>query len=138
MTVDKETAKEEYQRFLEKNWLECDDDDDDIDIDVNEKRDAAKDKSLILRAIRKGWLTIDDEGVATYTPQRSMNCDPITFYSYRGDTLSSMDKRKPHEEVTKIYVSLGAMTRTNAKRFSTMEGKPDLQTCLAIYTTFLV
>lgn len=127
------TAEEEFTRFAE---LMC------IDIDPahmteDDMESFEKHKSRMVKAIANGHLVINSKGEPVYTPYRSENADPITFYEPTGATLTAMDRRGKNQEVSRMYEAMGSLTKTFAAKFSKM-ALPDLKVCQAITIFFLV
>ena len=92
-------------------------------------------KSKVIKAIQKGSLVINDEGLPIFTPKKG-DSGPITFYEPTGASLMAMDKRKKNEDFSKFYSVLGDITKTDAKTFSKLK-MSDLRVCMAIGTLFL-
>ncbi len=130
--VDRAQAELEYDLFLEKNYLKQD-----FVLDDVEGRSVERDKQIIISAIVRGDLTIDENGTPTYSPVTSANKDPIVFYKPKGDVLAAMDKRKDHQKVAQMYASLAQLTQTAPATFSKMDHKPDLEVCMALFSSFL-
>ena len=125
-----EVAESDFNRFITLM---------DIDITATDEEDKESlngHKKKIVSAIQSGAIVIDDNGEPTFTPQRTNDADPITFYEPTGATLQAMDKKQKLEDIGKMYASMGDMTKTNAKTFSRMK-MSDLKICLAIATLFL-
>ena len=132
LKVALEVAQLEFERFVEKMDLELEEKemtDDDLEA-------FKRQKNRLIRAISKGSLVIDLEGIPTYTPQRSDNTTPIVFVEPNGSTILATDKKTSNQAVGKLYTSMAEMTKTTAATFSKMK-MPDLKVCIAIYTLFL-
>ena len=130
--IDRETAALEFQKFVDTMDLDLDVD----TMDNEDRKDFTKEKDKLIVAIQKGRLTINDRGEPTYTPQRSENKDPITFYEPTGATLMAMDRKKRDADVTKMYAAMADMTKQSVNRFSKMSHK-DCMVCQSITTLFL-
>jgi Fe-S-cluster formation regulator IscX/YfhJ len=131
--VDKETAIKEYERFVDLMDLDVDLD----DMDDDDKREFTDHQRIILRAIRRGHLAIDEKGQPVYTTQREPKAgETLVFKEPNGAALMAMDRKKNHEDVGKMYATMGQITGTNAKTFSLM-AYPDLKVCTAVVTLFL-
>jgi len=132
MKVSKDAAEQEFERF-------CDAMDLDVDLESMEEDDRKSfedQKAKIVKAICSGSLVISENGEPVFTPQRSENKDPITFYEPDGATLMAMDRRKKNEDIAKLYSAMGSMTKTSASRFSNLK-MSDLKICMALATVFL-
>ena len=130
--IDTDTAEAEFNRFLESMDLE-------INPDSFSKEDAESfntQKGRIIRAIQKGSLVINEGGEPVFTPQRSSNTNPITFYEPEGSSLMAMDTKGQNAQVGKMYSVMAAMTKESVGRFSNMKVS-DLNVCLGVATLFL-
>lgn len=130
--ISREVAELEFNRFTDAM---------DIDVDTS-KMDEEDTKGLnqlrdrVVGAIMNGSLTINDDGEPTFSPRRSRNTDPITFYEPTGATLMAMDRKKKSEDMGKLYVAMADMTKTTPATFSSM-AMADLKVCIAVVTLFL-
>ncbi len=131
-TVTPEFAEQEFTRFAELMDLDIDI----SDMDADDLKEFATQKKRLTEAFVSGALTLNDTGELTFTPQRSDDKNPITFYEPTGASIMSMDKRKKNEDIGKMLVLMGSMTRTNAAVFSRMK-HGDLKVCQAITAFFL-
>lgn len=130
--IAEEVAESEFQRFLLAM---------DLDSDVEKMSEEVAGgfvalRRVVIRAMQRRSLVIDDNGQAVFTPQYDKDATPVTFYVSDGSVLSSMDKKKENEQVLKKFTAMGVMTKTNAVRFSTMDVR-DLKICQALYLLFL-
>lgn len=130
--IAKDVAEQEFARFVEMMDLDVDpagmDDEDRKSLDTQKRR--------IISAIESGALIVSDEGEPTYTPQRTKDAEPITFYEPTGASLMAMDRRKKNEDIGKMYALMGDITKTDAKTFARMK-MADLKVCQAVTTLFL-
>lgn len=113
----------------------------DLDTDVEKMSEEAAGgfvelRRVLIRAIQRGSLVVDDKGQPVFTPQYDKNTEPLTFYAPDGAVFSSMDKKKQSEPVAKKYTAMGGMTKTSAARFNAMDAR-DLKICQALYLLFL-
>lgn len=130
--VAKEVAEEEFNRFVERMDLDVDP----ADMDEDDRKGFVQQKDRVIAAIQSGALVISDKGEPTYTPQRTNDAEPITFYEPTGASLMAMDRKKKTEDIGKLYAAMGDMTKTHANVFSRMK-MADLKVCMAITTLFL-
>lgn len=130
--VAKEVAEEEFNRFVECMDLDVDP----ADMDEDDRKGFVQQKDRVIAAIQSGALVISDKGEPTYTPQRTNDVEPITFYEPTGASLMAMDRKKKTEDIGKLYAAMGDMTKTHANVFSKMK-MADLKVCMAITTLFL-
>ena len=85
--IDRETAENEFDRWVEAMSLDLDQ----VDFDENDRRDIQIDKERIIRSIQKGKIEINDDGLIVYTPEGGR---PLTFHRPKGADLTVMDKKK--------------------------------------------
>lgn len=130
MTVDLETAQDEFERWAEGNDLDLDT----TGLDDNDRADMDRNRTLITKAIAKGKLVISDDCNAVFSPKIG---GEITFYPPTGAAYIAMDKKKKSSDFGKIFASMAEVTRTNAVLFSKMHTQ-DLKVCIAIWSYFLV
>jgi hypothetical protein len=130
--ITKDFAEMEFTRFCEA-----------MDIDNTPDNMTEEDyqsflgqKSKVVRAIMRGSLFVNDDGEPVYTTQRDKEPRKLTFYEPEGKNLMVMDKKKRDEDVTKMFATLGSMTKTSASTFASMK-MSDLKVCLAVGVLFL-
>lgn len=131
-TVAKEVAEQEFNRMGELNYL---------DFDVSEMKQEEVEafydlKRVVVNAICKGWLVIDDAGVPTYTPVNSSDNSPVVFYKPQGKEFMESDRKKANEYVGRTYAAMGSWTKQHASRFANMSENPDLKVCKALFQLF--
>lgn len=130
--VVKEVAEQEFSRFVECMDLDVNP----IDMDEDDRNSFNQQKDRIISAIQSGAVVISENGEPTFTPQRSNDVNPITFYEPTGASLMAMDRKKKTEDIGKLYAAMGDMSKTHASVFSKMK-MADLKVCMAITTLFL-
>lgn len=130
--VSVEMAEQEFDRFAEAMDLEFDT----ANMDQEDVKGFDHNKSIILKAIQKGALIIDEKGQPVYTPQRTSDVSPIVFREPTGASLMAMDGGKKTEDVKKLYHVMADVTERDAKLFSSMK-MADLKVCMAVITLFL-
>jgi hypothetical protein len=123
--IDKETAGQELDRCLEAMGL-----------DPAGGEDKRESRDTLVEAIRRGWLVVNAEGLAVFTPQRSDPGEPLTFKEPDGAVYLAMDNRKPDHSTGKMFAVLAALTGNNAGVFGRMK-KRDLDVVLALASLFL-
>lgn len=130
-TVAQEVAEAEFDRFAAM-----------MDLDVDESRMDADDlksfrdqKHVLVRAMMRGHLCIDDKGQPVYTPQLG-DTTQITFFEPTGATIMASDKLKRGESTARMLAMMGDMTKTSPQRFAKMAGR-DLKVCQTIAILFL-
>lgn len=130
--VSAEMAEQEFDRFAESMDLEFDT----SSMDPEDKKGFDHNKGIIIKAIQKGSLFIDDKGQPVYTPQRTADVAPIVFKEPTGASLMAMDSGKKAEDVKKLYHVMADVTGREPKVFSNMK-MADLKVCMAVITLFL-
>ncbi len=130
--VAREVAEQEFNRFVTDNAILVD-----YEGALKEDKDEFnQQKEHIVQAIMKGSMVINEDSEPVYTPQRTKDADPLTFHEPTGASLMAMDRKKKNEDVGKLYATMGDITRTNAKTFSSMK-MADLKVCMAVTVLFL-
>lgn len=135
MAADKisvEMAEQEFDRFAEAMDLEFNT----SSMDPEDVKGFDHNKGIIIKAIQKGALIIDDKGQPVYTPQRTNDVTPIVFHEPTGASLMAMDSGKKAEDVKKLYHVMADVTGREPKLFSSMK-MADLKICMAVITLFL-
>lgn len=138
--VDKETAQVEFDRWAD-SW--------DIDTDTDE---MTEDDAMafgvaagsLVRAIRRGILTIDEDGTPTYTPRyantegsgASGDAEALEFKVPKGDAALAFDRHKDSQNVHKLNSYMARMIGKEAKFFARMDER-DSKVCRAIALLFL-
>lgn len=131
MKVAREVAENEFQRFVDLMML-------DVDVskmDVEESKSFNQQREIILTAIQRGNMVVDDEGQPIYTPV-SDEGGPITFYEPTGATFMAMDGKKKNADMSKLFAAMADMTRQPPIRFAKMKNR-DTKVCMAVFTLFL-
>lgn len=131
MKVDQEMAEAEFMRFIDAMDLELDE-----SADAEDRSDFIALKNKLVKAISKGSLIIDESGQPVYTPERTEDVKPLTFYEPTGANLVAMDKRKPGEDISKFNAVMAEMCKVHPKVFSKLKFK-DYKLCQSIVTLFL-
>lgn len=131
--IDEQTAQQDLERMADIMDLDLS-----IDqtLEPKEQRESQKTLDTVIKAIRLGSLTIDAEGVATYTPRRSPNVPPIVFYEPTGTTLLAADKFSDKQKMHKMYAMIAEMTKVEPSMFSKLK-KYDLSVVMAVGGLFL-
>jgi hypothetical protein len=128
--IAEDVSEFEFEKFLDANDVLADAE----DMDEKELKTFSQHKKRILRAIQSGALTIDENGVASYTPTHpdSPYTDAITFKQRTGATLLAADSRKDGQDAAKTYSMMASMTGLPPKVFSGLIGK-DIKVPEAIF-----
>lgn len=129
--ISKDMAEIEFQRFVDSM---------DLDIDETTMNDEDKDSFLIqkrklISAIEKGYLVINENGEAVYTPQKS-DVGSLTFHERTGASILAMDGKKKNQDIAKMYAVMADMCKVSAKTFANLKGV-DIKTCEAIFALLM-
>lgn len=130
--IAKEVAEAEFDRFVEANDLLIGTE----NMDKEDRDSLDEQRGRIVRAIETGAMVVNEDGEPVFTPQRRKDATALTFHEPTGASLMAMDRKKKNEDVGKLYATMGDMTRTDAKTFSSMK-MADLKVCIAVTTLFL-
>lgn len=130
--VAREVAELEFDRFVDSMGIDLDP----SVIDDEDKKGLSVSKYRIIRAIRRGFLVINEDGEPVFTPERIPIKEPITFHCPTGAALMEMDKKQLNHDITKSIAVLASISKTNTAIFANME-IPDLNVCTAILIVFL-
>lgn len=103
--------------------------------DNDDKKSFRSAHEIIIRAMQRGHLVIDEKGQPVYTPQ-SGNRTPVVFYEPTGASLMAMDQKKSGHDVGKGFMVAADMTKTSAQLFAKMANR-DLKVCQAVIALFL-
>ena len=131
--VAREVAEAEFDRFAES-----------MDIDTTDKAlteedraSLAQQRAIIVGAICKGSLVINDKGEPVFTPTQgdATARQPLTFPEPNGGVMLSVDRFGKNAGVAKTYAMLGELTKTTPAHFSRMVER-DLKVCRAIFALF--
>jgi hypothetical protein len=133
-TLSPEVAVQEFDRFVEL-W--------DIDGEVEsmdeDSRDGFEDhKRRLVRGLRRGSVTIDEEGSVTIQLRwpKMESVTEVVCKPPGGDAMLSWDKYKDRQQVHKLNSFLGSMCGQNPVVFARMDAR-DLKTVQAIALLFL-
>lgn len=127
-----EVADQDFYRFIEAMDIDADLD----KMTLEDRESFEQQKSKVVRAICNGSLVVNDKGEPVFTPLRSENQEPITFYEPSGASYMAMDRRKKNQDVGKLFTTMGDITKTSSARFANMKNA-DVKVCMAITTLFL-
>lgn len=131
--VNFETAEQEFIRFAEIM---------DIDIDTEKMSEGdlesfEENKNILVKAIQKGSLVINENGEPVYTPRRGKDQVPLTFHEPTGEVMMALDKGTVNQNVLKLFDAMGRMTKTSKHKFLNMSAS-DIKVCRTIAIFFLV
>lgn len=130
--VARDVAEEEFNTLCEN----VDIDNDTEAMSEEDQKGFEEQKAKLIRAIMRGTLTFNEDGLPVYTPMRSKIDNPLTFHEQTGAHLMAMDRKKEGQNVAKLLSLMDAMTKSAPGTCSKLEGA-DLKTCMAIITLFL-
>jgi len=127
--VATEVAEQEFERFIEAMDLDIDT----SRMDVDDTRSFEEAKHIIVRAMERGSLVVDENGQPVYTLSGG---ERITFYEPTGATFMAMDNKKRGQDVAKLVAIMADMTRQPAATFSKLPNR-DFKVCRTLVTLFL-
>lgn len=129
--VAKEVAEAEFERFTAAMDLDVDT----TRMDADDRKGYDEARHVIVRAIERGQIYVDDKGQPVFTPTAE-GAKPITFFEPTGASYMATDGHKKTAEVAKLCAMLGEVTRTNAKTFAGMPAR-DFKICQKLIVLFL-
>jgi len=133
--IDKETAEDEFNNFCD-SW-EIDNDLDSMDDE--DKSGFESQKSQLIKAIRKGRLSVNENGSLNYTFSdfsEKNKGESITISRPKGSSYMEMDGFNDKQMIRKTYAVLAGMSGKEVRYFSNIDGV-DLKALQAIITLFL-
>ncbi len=130
--IGSDVAEQEFQRFVDLMNLDIEE----SFLNDADKAGLATNRHRFIRAVEAGSLTVDESGIPTFTPVKSDNVEPLTFYEPTGASLMAMDRKKDGADVGKMFTIMADFTKTNDKRFSGLRVS-DLNVCMAIAMLYL-
>lgn len=130
--IGSDVAEQEFNRFVDLMNLDVEDE----YLNDEDKAGLATNRHRFLRAVEAGSLTVDGDGVPTFTPQKSDNCEPIIFYEPTGASLMAMDRKKEGADVGKMFTIMADFTKTDQNRFAKLK-VGDLNVCMAVAMLYL-
>jgi hypothetical protein len=130
MTVDRETAERDFERFREKYRIKIGE-----SVDENERNDTLNAKGTVLDAITEGQLVIDDQCRPVFT---LANGTELTFDDPGAAALVKTDNKKSHAQMAKACIMLSECTGASERTFANMKPYADFKVCMALLLLFLV
>lgn len=127
-----DVAEVEFQRFVDYMNLDVED----SYLNDEDKAGLATNRHRFIRAVEAGSLVVDEDGIPTYTPQKSDDVTPIVFYEPTGASLMAMDRKKEGADVGKMFTIMADFTKTNQGQFAGLRIS-DLNVCMAISMLYL-
>lgn len=133
MSIDKDTAEREFNRFAELMDLDLDT----SHMDEDDLAGFEKQKRTIVRAIETGHVVINDEGEPTVKLKRPRgDLTEITFHEPEGSTFLAMDQKKKTQDVSKMYSMLQDMADLQPGDLAKLKNR-DLRVIQSIALLFL-
>lgn len=102
----------------------------------DDRKSFEESKDVILEALHRGALIVNEAGEFVFTPQVGENRTPITFPEPDGAALMAMDRAKADQGVTRTFIVLAQVTGQNSARFAAMKNRDNL-VCRTILSLFL-
>ena len=117
--VAEEQAEAEFNAWLER-------------MDIDPSTDGEKDR--VIRAIMRGHLVFNDDGLAAYTPWRpaSKRTAPLVFHEVSGADLMAAGAKASQGATKAALAMIASMCRVDPKVIVDLTG-PDLRTVQAVY-----
>lgn len=125
-----EMAEQEFERFIDGMGIDI------TDANPEEQETINAYRRKIVTAICRGTLVIDGECQPVFTPVRSEDKKPLTFFEPTGSVILQMDRKKVGHDIGKMFAVMASMTKNPTTRFNSMKYS-DLQVCTAVTTLFL-
>lgn len=133
MTVKKEVAADEFERWALAWRIDTDTE----DMDGEEVEEFEKMKRRFVRAITGGYAAINEDMSITYKLTEVVHgLESVTLKKPKGAAFLSMDRHKERQSIHKMNSFLGFMTGKDPKILSLMDGS-DYQFCIGVVTLFL-
>jgi hypothetical protein len=131
--VAREAAEDDFARWVSSMGLV--DKLSDESLDADDKKNLTQAKSVLLRAIERGHLVVNQDGEFEYTPQIGEK-EPLQFPEPDGAALMAIESVKETEPIKRTFALLAAVTGQNRNRFAKMKNR-DLDVCKNIVALFL-
>lgn len=131
--VAADVAEAEFERFADTM---------DLDVDASamgdeDRADFEQHKRVVVGAIMRGSLVINDAGEPVYTCQRGdLKGTELTWREPDGAALLAMDQQKKGRDVAKTYATMAAICKVPPATFSKMK-QGDLKVCSSLLVLFL-
>jgi hypothetical protein len=127
-----EVCEDDFERFLQAMDLK----EKTENLDEDDKKGLSDHKKVIIGAMQKGTLAIDEAGQPVFTPSGPDSSQRFIFREPRGVDLMELDRVQSGHNVGRMNVLMGSMTRTHAKAFAALPLR-DYRVCSAIVALFL-
>lgn len=129
IVVDKTTAENDFNRFVESMDLRLDRE----TMDQNERRDINEDVEVIIWEIMHGILSVDEDGKIVLHPKKH---DPITFDTPMASTLAAMDRLKEHQKIGQTYAMIAGICDAPASAIKHKLTGHEYDSCQRIFNLF--
>jgi hypothetical protein len=130
--IDKETAEQEFERFCETQRIDIDFE----DFDDDDLKSFNQQKNRIIKALRRGQMVVDENGVAALTVESESGESIYSFAKPRGRMLLAMDRAKKGQDMKAMFDMMGDLCKVNPVMFSKMDAE-DAKICMAVASLFL-
>jgi len=130
--VAAEVVEAEWDRFVSLNEFDCDE----KTMDKEELKEFYAMKRKILAQMVAGRLTIDADGIPSYSTFKTKTPVTITFYEPTGASMMAMDRKSKGQDVAKLFAAMGDMCQVDPKTFALMHAV-DLKICMSLANLFL-
>lgn len=112
-TVAREVAEQEFVRMCESRRIDLDD----SEWTDQEKEKFGEERKNIVDLIRRGRLTVAEDGTPTYTADGGKT---FTFYIPTGATFMAMESHAPNKQVSNTVAAVTEMTQSSAGEISSL------------------
>lgn len=112
-----EVAEKEFERFMDSMDLDFDVD----SMDEEDQKAFKRKRHIVVRAIRRGHLAVNDNGECVYNVQSEGDHEPLTLREPKGSVWISMAKKG--NEAAKINAFLGEITGKNSNYFVNLNNR---------------
>ena len=130
--VDRETAQNDFNRFVEAMDLRLDRE----TMDKNDRRDIDDDIDVIIWEIMYGILSVNDEG-AIVLHSKKYDKD-ITFHEPSPAHMAAMDRQKEHQKMAQMYSLIPGVCDAPASVIKHQLTQHEFDSCSRIYSLFFV
>ena len=130
--IEREAAEADFYRFTEAMDLDVDV----SDMDAEDTADFDKQKMVVVKAIERGKVKINEKGEPVFCPSVTEGVTEIIFREPTGGSYLAMDRKKKNYDITKTFSVMSDMTRVPILIYSKMP-KRDLKICQAIFVIFM-
>ena len=132
--LTKELADEEFEKWAEIFYLDCDVE----SMDSEEADDFKKIKKQFVLSLRLGRVSIDEDGDLTLKLIEPLGekTELVFAQKFNSSAFIQMDRHKEKESMKKTLSFLGGWTKTDPRQLYKLDAR-DMKLCLSLTTLFL-